>query len=76
MASSKPKVRLGLEPAVVKSALRASLVVGTGLTLLNQGDILMAGPPWPAALAWKIPLTYCVPFAVTIYGALSARRGG
>ena len=51
----------------------ASLVVGTALTLLNQGDILFAGR-WNSALYWKIPLTYCVPFLVATYGALANSR--
>ena len=25
---------------------------------------------FPSALAWKVPLTYCVPFLVTTWGAL------
>ncbi|MBM3942738.1 MAG: phosphoenolpyruvate protein kinase [SAR202 cluster bacterium] len=51
----------------------ASLVVGTALTLLNQGDTLLSGH-WNQALYWKIPLTYCVPFLVASYGALTNAR--
>lgn len=58
---------------VLKRALRTSLVVGTVLTLLNQGDLLLAGQLSPA-MAFKIPLTYSVPFVVTIWGALSGGR--
>jgi len=50
-----------------------ALVVGSILTLLNQGDILFAGN-WVGAMYWKIPLTYCVPFCVATYGALSNGR--
>tara|TARA_B100000315_G_scaffold252792_1_gene290311 strand:+ start:867 stop:1025 length:159 start_codon:yes stop_codon:yes gene_type:complete len=50
-----------------------ALVVGTILTLLNQGDIIMAGQ-WESALYWKIPLTYCVPFCVATFGALANGR--
>ena len=53
---------------------KAALFVGTVLTLLNQGDALVAGGPLPKALAWKIPLTFLVPFCVTIYGAMSNAR--
>ena len=45
---------------MLKRSLVAALVVGTVLTLLNQGDALLSGH-WSNALAWKIPLTYCVP---------------
>lgn len=57
-------------PAVLRRSMTASLVVGTALTLLSQGDTLMSGE-WNSALYWKIPLTYCVPFLVATYGALS-----
>jgi len=56
---------------MLSRALKAALFVGTVLTLLNQGDALFGGQSLPAALAWKIPLTYLVPFCVTIYGAMS-----
>lgn len=65
--------RPALERAVVLRSTRAALVVGTLLTLLNHGDRLLAAA-WGADLAWKIPLTYLVPFAVATYGALGARR--
>ena len=50
-----------------------AIVVGTSLTLLNQGDNLFYGV-WSNTLYWKIPLTYCVPFLVATYGALTAAR--
>ena len=55
------------------SSLKVAFVVGTALTLLNQGDTLFSGG-WPNALYWKIPLTYCVPFLVATFGALSNVR--
>ena len=58
---------------MIKKSLMASVVVGTLLTLLNQGDFLISGN-WNPALYWKIPLTYCVPFLVATYGALSNVR--
>jgi len=67
----------GLRRPVLLRSLRASLVVGSLLTLLNQGDHLLSGD-LPPALWWKIPLTYVVPFVVATYGALGAmaKRGG
>ena len=59
-------------PMLRRSAVVA-VVVGTILTLLNQGDGLLSGQ-WNNALYWKIPLTYCVPFLVATYGALTAAR--
>ncbi len=55
-----------------RSALTA-LVVGTILVLLNQGDQVFTGS-WAAALYWKVPLTYCVPFLVATSGGLANSR--
>ena len=58
---------------MLKKSLAACFVVGTILTALNQGDVLLAGS-WNSALWWKIPLTYAVPFLVATYGAMSNNR--
>ena len=58
---------------MLKRSLIAAMVVGTALTALNQGDTIISGQIG-GALAWKIPLTYCVPFLVATYGALSNSR--
>ncbi len=58
---------------MLRRSLAAAVVVGTVLTALNQGDNLLSGR-WDAALYWKIPLTYCVPFIVATYGALTNSR--
>jgi hypothetical protein len=55
---------------VLRRAGATALVVGTILTALNQGDLLVSGDA-NAAMWWKIPLTYAVPFVVTIWGALT-----
>ena len=62
-----------LHRPMLQRSIIAALVVGTILTLLNQGDVLVTGG-WNNALYWKIPLTYCVPFMVATYGALSNSR--
>jgi hypothetical protein len=59
-------------PLVRRSAL-TSLVVGTVLVAINQGEVLIAGGG-SAALRWKVPLTYLVPFCVATWGALSNGR--
>ena len=58
---------------MVKRSLMVAAVVGTILTLLNQGDLLASGD-WRSNLYWKIPLTYCVPFLVATFGALTNIR--
>jgi hypothetical protein len=52
-------------------AFLTALVVGSVLTMINQGDLLLAGE-WPPA--WKIMLTYCVPYCVTTWGAITGKR--
>ncbi len=55
---------------MLRRSLMACLVVGTVLTLLNQGDVLFSGS-LTATLLWKVPLTYLVPFLVASWGALA-----
>ncbi|MET0340949.1 MAG: nitrate/nitrite transporter NrtS [Polyangiales bacterium] len=59
IASSGPVVRL---------ALRTSLVVGTLLNVINQGDAMLGQAPLDLA---KLLLTYCVPYCVATYSATS-----
>lgn len=60
-------------PALMRRSAAAAAVVGSVLTLINQGDVLITGP-WSAALLWKLPLTYAVPFIVATWGALANSR--
>ncbi len=58
------------ERGIVRRSLIIGLIVGTVLNLINQGDALFAGA---TLVAWKIALTYCVPYCVSTYGAVTAR---
>ena len=58
---------------MLRRSLAVAAVVGTILTILNQGDTIFAAD-WKNALYWKIPLTFCVPFCVATYGALASGR--
>ena len=74
-ASDGAPVRLCLRCAlrhgpVVRRALQTGLIVGTILIFINQGDALLAATLTPALL-WKIPLTYAVPYLVSMYSALA-----
>lgn len=54
---------------MLKRSLLVAVVVGTIITAINQGDVLVSGQGnW--ALAWKIPLSYITPFLVASWGAL------
>ncbi|MGI9482882.1 MAG: nitrate/nitrite transporter NrtS [Hyphomicrobiales bacterium] len=54
-----------------KKAFFTALVVGTILTLINHGDVLLAGEVPPAL---KVILTFCVPYCVTTWGAVTGKR--
>jgi hypothetical protein len=58
------------ERGIVRRSAIIAAVVGTVLNVINQGDALVAGAP---LVAWKIALTYCVPYCVATYGAVTAR---
>ncbi len=56
--------------AVFIKALKIAIVVGTILNLINQGDALVALEM--EKISWgKLLLTYCVPFLVSTYTAIS-----
>lgn len=55
-------------------SLVISLLIGTLLVIINQGNIIVQGD-LPSSLVWKVPLTYAVPYCVATAGAmLNARR--
>jgi hypothetical protein len=58
-----------VDAAVLKRSLAVSVIVGTILCAINQGDAILAGE---TPVIWKVVLTYIVPFCVATYGAYSA----
>ncbi|MGI8925099.1 MAG: nitrate/nitrite transporter NrtS [Tepidiformaceae bacterium] len=54
---------------LMRTAITTALVVGTILTAINQGNILLDGR-FPSELYWKIPLTYSIPCMVSTWAAL------
>lgn len=66
---SLPKMILG--DGTPKKAIFTALVVGTLLTAINQGDVILSGLAPPT---WKVILTYCVPYGVTTWGAITGKR--
>ena len=58
---------------MLRRSFFTALVVGTLLTLINQGSTLAQGN-FSARLYWTIPVTYCVPFLVATWGALGNAR--
>jgi hypothetical protein len=58
---------------IVLRGLRVGAIVGTILVAINQGDLILNGQ-LDASAAWKIPLTYLVPYCVATYGGVCAIR--
>ena len=77
-----PSLRTGWLRSVERSHLRragaVAAGVGTALVVLNQGDVLLAwlggGTLFPSSLGWKVPLTYAVPFLVSLGSSVAERR--
>jgi len=63
-------IKIALQPDILKRALIVALVVGFLLNVINQGDAALAEGitvvHWP-----KFLLTFCVPFLVSMYTAVS-----
>ena len=54
-----------------RKAFLTALVVGTILTAINHGDVVVSGSMPPLL---KVALTYCVPYCVTTWGAVTGKR--
>ena len=67
----KEWLKLATRRDVVVRGLKVGSIVGTLLTAINQGDLILSGN-LTAAAAWKIPLTYMVPFCVSTYVGVSS----
>jgi hypothetical protein len=61
-------VRCAASDGIPLRAFYVALIVGTILNLINQGDALLGHSPVNVA---KLLLTYCVPYFVCTYGAVS-----
>jgi hypothetical protein len=63
---------------LLRRAALIALLVGSCLTLINQGDVVAAailhGIRPSGAVLWRVPLTYAVPFVVSWYSSVSAAR--
>jgi hypothetical protein len=59
-------LRLVLQPGIARAALKVSLVVGTLLNVINNGEQLWAGH---SVSIWRVALNFVVPFCVSSYSA-------
>ena len=66
-------VRVCLRREHLRQTVKIALLVGTVLTAINQGDVILGGSA--TLLTWvKTALNYCVPFVVANLGLLAGRR--
>lgn len=54
-----------------RKAFLTALLVGTILVAINHGDRIIMGH-WPPVV--KVLLTFCVPYCVTTWGAITGKR--
>lgn len=66
-------IRMSLCDGVPLMAFKTSLIVGTILIAINHGDLILS-QQYPSA--WKIILTYVVPYCVSTWGAVSQKKLG
>ncbi|WP_370012732.1 nitrate/nitrite transporter NrtS [Nocardia cyriacigeorgica] len=66
-------LRLLLSGATTRTAAPTAVVVGTVLSLVNQGGVVFGGDATPATWV-RIAINYLVPFVVASTGWLSARH--
>ena len=71
--SIRQAIRYCFHRRYLKRTVRIALVVGTILTIINQGDVILNGDA--TTLTWvKAGLNYCVPFIVSNLGLLAGKR--
>jgi hypothetical protein len=59
-------LRCAVRPHIVRNAIKVSLVVGTVLNLINQGEPLLTN----GTISWgHVFLNYLVPYCVASYSA-------
>ena len=63
-------LQLAFGDGTTKKAFFSALVVGSILTGINHGDMILSGeyPPW-----LKVMLIYFVPYCVTTWGAITGK---
>lgn len=66
-------LRLLLSGATVRTCLPIALVVGTVLSLVNQGDVVASGMG-SGVVVGKVLANYAIPFLTSSTGALLAVR--
>ncbi len=66
-------LKLALREDIVRRSRKVALLVGTILVVINYGDRVLDGAI-SVGDGVKMVLTYCVPYCVSTYAAVSAVR--
>ncbi len=64
-------IAIALSADVFLRSIKVAAIVGTILVGINQGDAILNGEFTPE-LAWKVPLTYMVPYLVSTYACVAS----
>jgi hypothetical protein len=65
------RMEIAMRPDVIRRSRRVALLVGTILIAINYFDRVLAGTLVTIDY-FKMAMTYCVPFCVSTYAAVSA----
>ncbi len=71
--TGREAVALCFSRRALSKALMIAAVVGTLLSLINQGAVILGGDATPATWA-RVVANFIVPFCVSSFGYLSATR--
>jgi hypothetical protein len=69
--SVKNWMGLAFRPDIAGRARRVAMIVGSILTIINQGDVILNGEVTVGTIG-KIILTFCVPYCVSTYAGVGA----
>ena len=64
-------IAIALRADVFPRCIKVAAIVGTILVGINHGDAMLNGEFTPE-LAWKVPLTYIVPYLVSTYASVAS----
>ncbi len=66
-------LRMATEPSVVRRASVTSLLVGTLLSLITRGEMILSAD-FSMALTWQLGLLFLVPYSVSTWSSVAAAR--
>ena len=72
-STGREAARLWFARATLRKTLKIAALVGTLLSLINQGSLIVGGDATPATWV-RVGFNYVVPFCVSSVGFLSATR--